>query len=473
MEGGMMDVMDVMDRLMRFQGSYQLTFFNQLMLESSIIIKLFNTYGDILPGSRIYSCLRRRCYIHYSTPLEAINALKELKSCKLLHNLEIAPDCLRKERIPEKVEPEPELILPCLGTYDITFTTDRFVNTSNLKEIFAEFGSVVSVQSNLRSIRGRVRVFVKYQYESGALAALKSLKSTFSDLSVAKDCSVAGKEQKKCHPDRSGFYCVRYNELDEAEAAVEELKDGGHLLCVGLAAAGSAEGGDRKLRKKPIPNPPQESALELLVSNYPHSLPVHKLQSFLAGISSAQIREMVVSGSKAYAFVRCESMEEMKLGVRTCHNKLLGGRRVKVQAKLPMIQASIMKELDQEQSCTGIIQEEDITCPLDLCTDISEEEEDIFSGHSSPTTAEHADIRPNQPELVLANFSEETSVLDIQHLLREFTPLQVDLREPTTSEPFTYAIVSFITKSNAEKVINMFDGSNELGSENLIVEYNL
>ena len=261
--------------------------------------------------------------------------------------------------------------------------------------------------------------------------------------------------------------------MDEAEAAVEELKDGGHLLCVGLAAAGSAEGGDRKLRKKPIPNPPQESALELLVSNYPHSLPVHKLQSFLAGISSAQIREMVVSGSKAYAFVRCESMEEMKLGVRTCHNKLLGGRRVKVQAKLPMIQASIMKELDQEQSCTGIIQEEDITCPLDLCTDISEEEEDIFSGHSFPTTAEHADIRPNQPELVLANFSEETSVLDIQHLLREFTPLQVDLREPTTSEPFTYAIVSFITKSNAEKVINMFDGSNELGSENLIVEYNL
>ena len=47
-------MMDVMDRLMRFQGSYQLTFFNQLMLESSIILKLFNTYGDILPGTRTY-----------------------------------------------------------------------------------------------------------------------------------------------------------------------------------------------------------------------------------------------------------------------------------------------------------------------------------------------------------------------------------------------------------------------------------
>ena len=264
--------------------------------------------------------------------------------------------------------------------------------------------------------------------------------------------------------------------MDEAEAAVTELKDGGHLLCVGLAAAGSAEGGDRKLKKKPIPNPPQESALELLVSNYPHSLSVHQLQSFLAGISSVEIREMVVSGSKAYAFVRCESMEEMKLGVRTCHNKLLGGRRVKVQAKLPRIQASIMKELDQEQSCTGITQDGDIPRPLDLCTDNSEEEEeDIFSSHSSPTTPEHTNIRPNQPELVIANFSEETSVLDIQHLLREFNLLQVDLRvgKPTPAEPFTFAIVSFNSKSNAEKVINMFDGSNELGSENLIVEYNL
>lgn len=48
-----------------------------------------------------------------------------LKDCKLLHNLDIAPDCLRLVRRPDKTEPEDVDIVACLGTYDLTFTTNR------------------------------------------------------------------------------------------------------------------------------------------------------------------------------------------------------------------------------------------------------------------------------------------------------------------------------------------------------------
>ena len=278
---------------------------------------------------------------------------------------------------------------------------------------------------------------------------------------------------------------LRYKEADEAEAAVKELNDGGQLLCVGLAAAGSAEGGDRKLIKKHITNPPAESGLELLVSNYPYTLPPHKLRDFLSGIDSAEIREMIVSGCKAYAFVKCENKDEIKLAVKTCHNQLLGGRRVKVQAKLPGLQASIIKELDREQSCSLNLEDGKVVRPFDLCTEESEEEDDLFSPATPDFGREESYIRPEldeirnpsdtlHQELVLANFSEGTSELDIRNLFQDFKLIHVNLRveKTTSSEPFTYAMLGFETNTDAEKAIDVFDGSNQLGSDNLILEYN-
>ena len=54
--------------------------------------------------------------------------------------------------------------------------------------MFGEFGSVDFEVTDFRS--GHSRVFVKFRQRSSALAALSSLRSTFKDLGIAKNCAV-------------------------------------------------------------------------------------------------------------------------------------------------------------------------------------------------------------------------------------------------------------------------------------------
>lgn len=82
--------------------------------------------------------------------------------------------------------------------------------------MFNRFGDVTSVQSGYRPVRGRTRVFVKFRFRSGAIAALQSLRSTLPDLTVAKNCAPSTQRNGRGaeEPGQDGFYCVRYSAVE-------------------------------------------------------------------------------------------------------------------------------------------------------------------------------------------------------------------------------------------------------------------
>jgi len=530
---------------MPFQGCYQLTFFNQYQLEASAILEIFNKFGPTQLGSKVFSCVKRRCYIHYKTEEEALSALEGLKDNNTIYNLEIAQDCLRRNKSPtgpvaSKGPPE---IYPNMGTYDLTFTTSRRIDVSSLRAEFGEYGTVDSVHSNflpVEGVKGRSRVFVKFKQETGALAALLALKSNFKDLSVAKVCTGNTAQNKAAtEPDTDGFYCVRFRNLDEtgceileradiielfnefgavqsvykdkvkwcyvryktsgeAELAVSELQAAGQLPCIDHARRQDQQ--SVQLLKKRIKSPPpEESNLELLISNYPRATPARKLRKFFTLLHPFNIREMIVEGQKAYAFAQVSSYDDLKRGVQLYNNKDLNGRGVKVMAKLPHIQAKIMQELDREQSCSLHISSQaehnqsptaDTVRVVRTVYDASDDNENEDSGFSididrnarqNQVEVEMCDARSDDysdspkasNELVIANFSPHCSESDIRALLSEYRveSITVPVNKVTDTEPFTYAIVVFASSEEALDAVLQFDGSSNLDSDRLVLEF--
>ena len=78
-------------------------------------------------------------------------------------------------------------------------------------------------------------------------------------------------------------------------------------------------------------------------------------------------------------------------------------------------------------------------------------------------------------ELVIANFSETTSESDIAALFGKFKieSIAMKVTKVTYTEPFTYATVIFESTEEALDAITQFDGSAQLGADNLILEFNL
>jgi len=383
-------------------------------------------------------------------------------------------------------------------------------------------------------VEGRSRVFVKFQQKTGALAALNTLKSTFKDLCVARICSEeanAAKNKATTEPDTDGFYCVRFRNLDEsgceileradiielfnefgavqsvykdnvkwcyvrykrsdeAELAVCELQAAGQLPCIDHARRKDQQ--PVQLIKKRIKNPPpEESNLELLISNYPRATPARKLRKFFTLLHPFHIREMIVEGQKAYAFAQVSSYYDLKRGVQLYNNKDFNGRRVKVIAKLPHIQAKIRQELDSEQSCSLQISTQSennqsttadtvrVVRPVHNASDDNDDEDAGLSIDTDRSDDYHdsANVASDSPkashELVIANFGPQCTETDIRSLLSHYRvdSITVQVSEVTDTEPFTYAVVVFTSTEEALDAVLQFDGSSHLGSHNLVLEF--
>jgi len=505
--------------LIPFQGSFQLTFLNHLQADRDTLFNLFSKHGDVLQGSKIYSLMKRRCYIHYATQDEALTALKELTGCAVVQDLSIAKDCIRHNKRRQTSADtatadteEPDMVAS-LGTYDLTYTTDRDFNIPDIRARFAEFGTVGSVVAGSRIIKGRTRVFVKFNEYFGALEALSSLKSSLPDLAVAKSCRPSERSDNALCPDNNGFYCVRFKNCDtsgrhilqraevielfnqfgavmsvygdrlrwcyvrfkqeeEAKLAVSELSLAGQLPGIDFA---SSRRDTNQLVKKRIRDAPDESANELLISNYPHSTSAARLTSFFSEISSFKIREMITDGRKAYAFARCDTKDELERAVATYHNTRLGNRQVRVVAKLPQVQAEIQAELDRKQSCTMRLPATDLD-PHELfshtSSDSDSDVDDELLSSVDQLTVEDVARSPDVCNVVLANFGPATTEKDIAILLSAFQVVWIRLKEqaPVSTDEFSYAIVGFASRQQADLAIDQLDGSVNLFSENIVLQ---
>ena len=59
------------------------------------------------------------------------------------------------------------------------------------------------------------------------------------------------------------------------------------------------------------------------VDNFDHSPIYVQLRKFFTEVRSLVVREMVVEGQKAYAFLQCASEEELKRAIALYHDKVI------------------------------------------------------------------------------------------------------------------------------------------------------
>jgi hypothetical protein len=216
------------------RGTYQLTFINRYQMEKSEIIDIFQKFGKLISVS-VLSGIKRRCFVHYSCEEEALVALDKLKDDDQFHELDIADDC---KRIPtenenddnvetdEEEEEAPDVdIRPHRGTYQLSFSTEKYVRMEDINIMFSEFGPVAGIDCNFKRVKGRARVFVKFHEKIHAVTAFKQLKDSFEDLEVAKSCVGTDEDETdEVVPEGpDGLYCIRFRNLGPGDGLFNSL----------------------------------------------------------------------------------------------------------------------------------------------------------------------------------------------------------------------------------------------------------
>ena len=199
---------------------------------------------------------------------------------------------------------------------------------------------------------------------------------------------------------------------------------------------------------------------------------------------------------------------------------MLNGRKVKVMAKLPHIQARIMQQLDKAQSCTLPIQQqhshtdfinddkvirledqkhrdggynsgssddfdfyedddnENEKDEINLNYDLAKRVETAPDNHDrtdDTNATTHSTDNLASVEVIVANFAEGTSDQEILTLLADYQVDRITAKVGRVSveDPFTYAVVRFQSRQAALNVVAALNGaSGRLGSNDLVVEIN-
>ena len=369
------------------RGTFQLTFINHFQLEKSVLLDYFQH----LPGftrANILSGLKRRCFVSYRTEQTALAALENLRGNDALVDLDVADDCkmeyyedqLRmnmKEEIPE--------IFVCMGTFQLSFTTTKYINIRDITSLFSTCGQVAEVSSNFRKIKGRARVFVKYPDKIQAITALRQLRSQFDDLSVANCCredspklvipegidgtyavrfknraptgeifrrhqiyqmfkqfgEVAGVRE-----DAKGWTYVKFEKQEEAMAAYQEYRLAQSLPGFGIPEAKGDPNNTTFVKKTKYDV--KENDMEIFISNFPAKLGVNKLRKMFTNFKEITFREFKVNKTKAFCFAQLPDYNEMKRAVRELHGSIHYNRNLIVRAKIQEVHERIEAELLEE-----------------------------------------------------------------------------------------------------------------------------
>jgi len=473
--------------------TYQLTFVNQYQLSKLEIVDAFEKFGELVRVS-VFSGIKRRCFIHYTNEENAIAALESLKEDDQFFDLEIADACKREpsenDDETESSEEEEEASKTPLdmvihrGTYQLSFSTENYVRLEAIQDLFEQYGKVSGVDCNMRRVKGRARVFVKFFEKSSALLAYTNLKQQFEDLEVAKSCVKAEGDSSEIVPmGPDGKYClrfrnfgpgnglfanwevrdmfsqfgevcnvkqdtmqwcyIRFNQQQQAQAAFDEYKHSTILESFGIAKWRDEE--EDKTEEE------EQSDMELFIGNYPHAMTLKNLRRlFREHQHKLQFRRMRVNGQKAYCFAKVDTVEEMKEVIRDLNGlEIRKDRKLIVRAKIQEMHEAIEEELRVEA-------EEDQKRAQDMVHKIWSD------------TAPSSNYVKTEVKVVIAGYPEETTERDLWKLLDLYDPVKIVMGCP--DEEFTYSHVVFDNMVSAERAVNDLDGSAVGAAKHIVVE---
>jgi len=372
------------------RGTFQLTFINHFQLEKSILLDYFQPQPGFV-SANILSGLKRRCFVCYKTEQNALDALENLKGNDTLVELDVADDCKLEDyedQLQQSLEEEvPEMYI-CMGTFQLSFTTAKFINIGDITSLFSTYGHVAEVCSNFRKIKGRARVFVKYPDKIQAITAFRNLKHQFDDLGVANCCQKddtktvvipAGKDGnysvrfKNFGPtgeifrkheiyqmfetfgdvtgvktDLKGWTYVKYSKQEEAMAAYQEFSLAQNLPNFGIAEVMGDPNNTSYVKKTKFEV--EENDMEIFISNFPAKIGVNKLRKIFTNFKEITFREFKVNKTKAFCFAQLPDYEEMKRAVRELHGSIHYNRNLIVRAKIQEVHERIEAELLEEMA---------------------------------------------------------------------------------------------------------------------------
>eukprot|EP00092_Neocalanus_flemingeri_P008136 GFUD01008776.1.p1 GENE.GFUD01008776.1~~GFUD01008776.1.p1 ORF type:complete len:849 (-),score=226.54 GFUD01008776.1:157-2703(-) len=372
------------------RGTFQLTFINHFQLEKCVLMDYFQ-YEQGFIGANILSGLKRRCFVSYKNEQDALTALENLKGNETLVELDVADDCKMDnydDQVQQNQEEEVPEIYECRGSFQLSFTTTRFINIGDLTSMFSTYGQVSEVCSNFRKIKGRARVFVKYPDKIQALSALRQLRHQFDDLGVAKCCLKEavieivipqGKDGtfslrfKNIGPEgeifrRQEIYqmfgqfgevsgvttdakfwtYIRFSSCEDAMAAYQEFSIAQNLPNFGIAEHKDDPNNTAFVKKTKFEV--EENDMEIFIANFPAKIGVNKLRKIFTNFQDITFREFKVNKTKAFCFAQLPDYDEMKRAVMELHGSIHYNRNLIVRAKIQEVQERIEAELLEEMA---------------------------------------------------------------------------------------------------------------------------
>ena len=369
------------------RGTFQLTFINHFQLEKSVLLDYFQQEPGFMRAN-IFSGLKRRCFVSYRTEQTALAALEKLKGNDALVELDVADDCKMdyyEDQLRMNMEEGVPEIFICMGTFQLSFTTSKFINIGDITSLFSTCGQVAEVCSNFRKIKGKARVFVKYPDKIQAITALRQLKHQFDDLSVANCCkedspklvipegtdgtfSVRFKNRTSTgeifrkyqiyqmfmqfgevagvRTDTKGWTYVKFRRQEEAMAAYQEYHLAQSLPGFGIPEVKGDPNNTTFIKKTKYEV--QENDMEIFISNFPAKIGVNKLRKMFTNFREITFREFKVNKTKAFCFAQLPDYNEMKRAVKELHGSIHYNRNLIVRAKIQEVHERIETELLEE-----------------------------------------------------------------------------------------------------------------------------
>ena len=272
-----------------------------------------------------------------------------------------------------------------MGTFQLSFTTNKFIDIRDITSLFSTCGQVAEVCSNFRKIKGRARVFVKYLDKIQAITALRQLKHQFDDLSVANCCkeespkltipegtdgtySVRFKNRAPTgeifnktqiyhmfnqfgeiagvRTDAKGRAYVKFKRQDEAMAAYQEYRLAQSLPGFGIPEVKGDPNNTTFIKK--LKYEVEENDMEIFIANFPAKIGVNKLRRIFTNFKEITFREFKVNKTKAFCFAQLPDYDEMKRAVKELHGSIHYNRNLIVRAKVQEIHQRIEAELFME-----------------------------------------------------------------------------------------------------------------------------
>ena len=377
------------------RGTFQLTFINHFQLEKSVLLDYFQQQPGFMRAN-ILGGLKRRCFVSYKTEQTALAALENLKGNDALVELDVADDCKMdyyEDQLRKNMEEGIPEIFICMGTFQLSFTTNKFIDIRDITSLFSTCGQVAEVCSNFRKIKGRARVFVKYLDKIQAITALRQLKHQFDDLSVANCCkeespkltipegtdgtysvrfknrAPAGEIFSKTQiyqmfnqfgeivgvkTDAKGRAYVKFKRQDEAMAAYQEYYLAQSLPGFGIPEVKGDPNNTTFIKK--LKYEVEENDMEIFIANFPAKIGVNKLRRMFTNFKEITFREFKVNKTKAFCFAQLPNYDEMKRAVKELHGTIHYNRNLIVRAKIQeihqRIEAELFTELTKEAGIT-------------------------------------------------------------------------------------------------------------------------